>query len=74
MIGALCSLASAIMQNRSMMQAQERYQQEARDAYDRMALIGRTFKCGPWRWKIVAAHTDDLGRPLTPEIKAVFFS
>jgi len=73
MIGALCSLVSCVMQDRDMMKAQERYERETRDAFGRMALIGRTFKCGPWRWKIVAAHPDDLGRPLTPEIRAVFF-
>ncbi len=53
--------------------AQER---EAKEHYERtvrrLELIGRTFKCGPWRWRIDPKHADAFGRALTPEIKVTW--
>lgn len=34
-----------------------------------VALMGRAFKCGPWKWRIDPKRVDGLGRPMTPEIK-----
>lgn len=41
-------------------------------AHRRMRLMGRTFKCGPWHWKIVPRVVSGTGEALTPEIKAVW--
>lgn len=49
-------------------QADEHYQRLARN----LELMGRTFKCGPWRWRIDPKHADAHGRPLSPEIKVTW--
>lgn len=67
----------AHFQNARTMQAMaDEQQRAARLHHEQLArqieLMGRTFKCGPWRWRIDPKHADAHGRPLSPEIKVTW--
>lgn len=76
MFGALSNWSSARAQAQHARAMADMNERLARDQYERLIrqteLMGRTFKCGPWRWRIDPKHTDALGRPLSPEIKVTW--
>lgn len=72
MFGAFNGIAAA----RAAQKAMAENERIARENYDmatrNLELMGRTFKCGPWRWRIDPKHADAHGRPLSPEIKVTW--
>lgn len=74
MFGILGALRSA----REMQSMADEQQRIARLHYEQLMrnfkLMGRTFKCGPLRWRIDPKHADVHGRPLSPEIKVTWLT
>lgn len=72
MLGILAHFRSA----REMQAMADENERLARENYDEatrgIRLMGRTFKCGPWRWRIDPKHADAHGRPLSPETKVAW--
>lgn len=71
-LGTLAHFRSA-REMQAMAEAQQRAAREHNEQLARnLELMGRTFKCGPWRWRIDPKHADAHGRPLSPEIKVTW--
>lgn len=76
MFGALSNWSNARAQAQHARAMADMNERIARENYDMamrgLRLMGRTFKCGPWRWRIGPKHADAHGRPLSPEIKVTW--
>lgn len=69
MFGCMLSALAGAKQAKAMADtARAHFERNERLARN-LELMGRTFKCGPWRWRIDPKHADVHGRPLSSEIK-----